>query len=184
MVLKVTECLAGGDDIFRNLSFAANSRIIGQDYFQQKVIPRQAAALADRLTSVLRPLFALQKPQHEWSFDVSAEWRSQKSRLCSIFEAALRVKTESVISEAIFEVDLPQSGSEYVADQMDSSEAMLSAKQGEQQKHVVLASLVPGLRAFTHKPKLVDYDNFRQPDSDPGADFGHIKRPVVFLCHE
>jgi hypothetical protein len=170
---------ADGEDVARNLDFAAHHTLIESEYFQQVLIPRRAEALAIRLSATIVPLFALQKPLTLWEVDILTEWKRKRPALERMFVSALRIKARALVSKDMFEVVFPPQACE--CNQFMEVENLERDSGGspQGQTSLVRLCLVPGLRRYAFDRKLVDYNSFRKPGSGPAGPSDLIASPIV-----
>ena len=70
---------ADGEDVARNLDFAAHHTLIESEYFQEALIRRRAEALAGRISATIVPHFGLHKPLALWEVDILTEWNRKET---------------------------------------------------------------------------------------------------------
>lgn len=172
---------ADGEDVARNLDFAAHHTLIESKYFQA-LIRRRAEALTVRISTTIMPLFGLQKPLALWEVDILAEWNRKRPALEKMFVSALRIKARALVSKDMFEVVFPPQAHKYNRKLMevenlerDSGGSLLA------RTFLVRLCLVPGLRKYAFDRKLVDYNSFRKPGSDPEGPSDPIASPLVII---
>jgi hypothetical protein len=173
---------ADGEDVARNLDFAAHSTLIEGKYFQEELIPRRASDLAVRLSATIAPLFALHKPLNLWEIDVLSEWNRQRPALQKIFASALRVKVRALVCKDVFEVVFPSQAHGYDQELMEVEK--LDRNSGESvlgHTPLVRLCLVPGLRKYPFDRKLVDYNSFQKPGDGTEGPSDLIAKPIVII---
>lgn len=112
--------------------------------------------------------------------DPFTTWNRNRAALESVFGSALKIKTRAFVSKDIFEVILPQQGSEYDPQLMETED--LDRDNGSSTRESasrVRLCLVPGLRKYPYDRKLVDCNSFRRPDGDSWGPFDPIAKPLV-----
>jgi hypothetical protein len=167
---------ADGEDVARNLDFAAHHTLIESEYFQEAIIRRRAEALAGRISATIVPLFGLQKPLALWEVDILTEWNRKRPALEKMFVSALRIKARALVSKDMFEVIFPPQAYKYDLGLMEVEE--LERDGGGS---LVRLCLVPGLRKYAFDRKLVDYNSFRKPGSGPEGPSDLIAKPIVII---
>jgi hypothetical protein len=170
-----------GEDVARNLDFAAHHTLIESDYFQA-LIGRRAETLADRISVTIKPLFGLQKPLDQWKVNILTKWDQRRPQLEKMLVSALRVKTKALVSKDIFEVVFPPQAYEYDGEIMEVEE--LERDSGGSllgQTSLVRLCLRPGLRKYAFDRKLVDYNSFRKPGSCPEGPSDLIAKAIVLI---
>jgi hypothetical protein len=156
--------------------------LIESEYFQEALIRRRAEALTVRISTTIVPLFGLQKPLALWEVDILTEWNRKRPALEKMFVSALRIKARALVSKDMFEVVFPPQAHKYNRELMevenlerDSGGSLLA------RTSLVRLCLVPGLRKYAFDRKLVDYNSFRKPGSDPEGPSDPIANPLVII---
>ncbi|PQE05224.1 hypothetical protein CJF30_00010179 [Rutstroemia sp. NJR-2017a BBW] len=95
-------------DRLYTLDLAAHRILIGRKCFKEELIRRKAAQLACKFSTALAPLFSLPLkesvglPFHTWDESVEV-WKDRRSHIHEIFQIALNLKAESVVTESQYE---------------------------------------------------------------------------------
>jgi hypothetical protein len=165
-----------GEDVARNLDFAAHHTLINNEYFQREIIPMRAAELAKRLRLALDPVLKAEKAYSGWRTDISSLWKPRLAALKYIFEVALRIKTKVLVTQDMFEIVLPAHGDSYDERLMQVENGLPANKFSR-----VRLAVAPGLQRFEYNRKMVDYNSFRLPVPMPNLGFDVMKRAMVVL---
>lgn len=165
-----------GEDVARNLDFAAHHTLINNEYFQREIIPMRAAELAKRLRLALDPVLKAEKAYSGWRTDISSLWKPRLAALKYIFEVALRIKTKVLVTQDMFEIVLPAHGDSYDERLMQVENGLPANKFSR-----VRLAVAPGLQRFEYNRKMVDYNSFRLPVPMPNPGFDVMKRAMVVL---
>jgi hypothetical protein len=115
----VADAGADGEDVARNLDFAAHHTLIESEYFQEALIRRRAEALTVRISTTIMPLFGLQKPLALWEVEILTEWNRKRPALEKMFVSALRIKARALVSRDMFEVVFPPQAYKYDRELME-----------------------------------------------------------------
>jgi hypothetical protein len=165
-----------GEDVARNLDFAAHHTLINNEYFQRDIIPMRAAELAKRLRLALDPVLEAEKAYSGWRTDISNLWKPRLAALKYIFEFALRIKTKVLVTQDMFEIVLPAHGDSY-------DERLMQVENGlpANESSRVLLAVAPGLQRFEYNRQMVDYNSFRLPVPMSNLGFDVMQRAMVVL---
>lgn len=109
------------------------------------------------------------------------QWQKEDQCLLGVFTDALKIKVHTLVSNAIFEVIYPISGTLVDCDAVELEKLTTSVprKNSASGTCVVQLPLAPGLRSHVHQRKLVDYNSFRKPGDDLSGDYVTIVAPLV-----
>ncbi|KAF8853664.1 hypothetical protein BDZ45DRAFT_748297 [Acephala macrosclerotiorum] len=100
----------------RNIELAAYNKLINEDHFQQKIVPKKAEDLAVRLSRALAPFFpadvnGTQQEGFETWGEAKIVWADRRFRMTEIFEGALRLKAATITTDQIFDFVVNMPGS-------------------------------------------------------------------------
>jgi len=166
----------------RNLDFAAHQSLIEEDFFQQHVIPRKAKSLADRLSRTLAPLFRRERSLNKSQTNPLRCWSKERPNLIKIFEHALRIKADTVVSKDLFEVVLYTPGTPFQNDVMEAETIEgVQAELSFYKTPTVKLCLLPAFQIHDHDRKLVDYNNFVRSGGNQRSNTYQITKAVVVL---
>lgn len=99
---------ADGNDRLYSLDMAAHRKIMEGRWFKKDSIPRRAKDFAVRLSNAIAPLFAKKTDSvkdglfHTWGEHPEC-WKDRKAHLEEIFQTALTLKAESVVTKSWYE---------------------------------------------------------------------------------
>jgi len=139
--------LIGGHESLYDLDLAVHRSIIESEGFKEVIVPEMSKIFRDRLTDALGPFFNEDlRPQ---------AIEKLRSSLTAVFELAVEVRAESLLSANHFELIWPAAGSAANEAEMESinSNPIANGK-------MVKLPLFPGLRAFHKEKAMVDYSGF------------------------
>ncbi|ESZ92421.1 hypothetical protein SBOR_7180 [Sclerotinia borealis F-4128] len=113
--------LVDGKDRLYSLDMAAHRAIIEGKWFKEESIPRRATDFAARLSNAMAPLFATTSDNiedglfHTWGEHPEC-WKDRRAHLQEIFQTALTLKANSVITKSRYEFVIYPVGTTFVDD--------------------------------------------------------------------
>ncbi|KAJ8062987.1 hypothetical protein OCU04_008232 [Sclerotinia nivalis] len=116
-----------GKDKLYSLDMAAHRTIIEGKWFKEESIPRRAMDLAARFSNAVAPLFAATPDSvedgsfHTWGEHTEC-WKDRRAHLQEIFQTALTLKAESVVTKCRYGFALYPAGTTFVGDTSDLKE--------------------------------------------------------------
>lgn len=158
-----TNTVDGKDKLYR-LDMAAHRTIVEEKRFKEKSIHRRAMDLADRFSNAVAPLFAATLDSvgdglfHTWG-EHTEFCKDRRAHLQEIFQAALTLKADSVVTKYRYEFALYPVGTTFVGDTSDLKESE-KPKNGD---NWILASFHvydPIIVGNTNETALVQTENF------------------------
>ncbi|EDN99548.1 predicted protein [Sclerotinia sclerotiorum 1980 UF-70] len=159
----IISSLDGKDKLYR-LDMAAHRTIVEGKRFKEKSIHRRAMDLADRFSNAVAPLFAATLDSvgdglfHTWG-EHTEFCKDRRAHLQEIFQAALTLKADSVVTKYRYEFALYLVGITFVGDTSDLKESE-KPKNGD---NWILASFHvydPIIVGNTNETTLVQTENF------------------------
>jgi hypothetical protein len=166
----------------RNLDFAAYQSLIEEDYFQQHVIPRKAKSLAKRLFRTLSPFFRREISLNKSQANTLRCWSKERRNLIKIFEHALRIKADTIVSKDLFEVVLYTPGTPFQKDVMEAETIEgVKAELSSYKTPTVKLCLLPAFQIHDHDRKLADNNNFVRSWGNQRSNTYEITKAVVVL---
>ncbi|CAD6447517.1 b2e0e720-fc8d-4f89-b3be-3d9cfdcdfa29 [Sclerotinia trifoliorum] len=117
-----------GRDKLYSLDMAAHRTMIEEKWFNEKLIPRRAMDLADRFSNAVAPLFTATSESvgdglfHTWGEHREC-WKDRRAHLQEIFQTALILKADSVVTKYLYEFALYPVGTTFVGDTSDLKES-------------------------------------------------------------
>jgi hypothetical protein len=118
---KSCSILLDKPDRLYTLDLAAHRILIERKCFKEELIRRKAIQLACKFSMALAPLFSLPSkesmglPFHTWGESVEI-WKDRKSHMHEIFQIALLLKAESVVTESQYEFAVYRLGRTHCGD--------------------------------------------------------------------
>ena len=155
--------MVDGATALRNLDYASNTSLLEDEFFQSHIIPQRATFLCRKLVQTLAPLFIECQIADSSRTDSSAAWSPEHNNLCQIFQAALKLKVEAILSSYQYEMVLHAPGTS-----IDKAAMVVETSDGcEDPSHLspvseVLLCVMPALFSFDQQDPdaTVDYNSF------------------------
>jgi hypothetical protein len=186
-VIDVTSAnwLPDGSIALRNLDFAAHRRLIQGRIFKDHIIPQRAIALACQWSQTLAPILQEDKSRHgdQDYFQLCSPEALKKARQANsvkIFEQALRLKADLLVSTYQFEAVLYPPGSVFDNKGM-IAEVMAGGRATPSQSMEVNLCLLPSLYALKREKKFVEYKNFDRRDSSQWKESERLTEAIVIV---
>ncbi|KAF5870578.1 putative zinc finger protein 470 protein [Botrytis fragariae] len=114
----------GGESKLSSLDIAAHRAIIEGKWLKEESIPKRATDLAARFSDTVAPLFASTPCNaeyglfHTWG-EHSECWKDRRAHLQEIFQTALTLKADSVVTKSRYGFSIYPPGTTFVRDETD-----------------------------------------------------------------
>ncbi|KAF7950228.1 hypothetical protein EAE96_007519 [Botrytis aclada] len=109
----------GGESKLSSLDIAAHRALIEGNWLREDLIPRRATDLAARFSSAVAPLFAITPYNaedglfHTWGEHLEC-WKDRRAHLQEIFQTALTLKADSVVTKSRYGFEIYPPGTTFV----------------------------------------------------------------------
>ncbi|KAI9650553.1 hypothetical protein NHQ30_000570 [Ciborinia camelliae] len=174
---------ADGKDRLCDLDLAAYRGIIEGKGFKEELLPRKATQLAARLSKALAPLFANSSDGmedgvfHTWGEPLES-WKDRRAHLQEIFQTALALKADSVVTKCRYEFEIYPIGTTFV-EKSTAGKGSSGLKSGDGWIHASFHIYDAKTIVNTKEDALVQTENFVRKTSG-GRDGAKYIKDLVF----
>jgi len=142
-----------GEESLYSLDTAVHQNIMKKESFIESTLPGMSATLTTRVLAAMQPLLD-QQPGKKTSDEL-------RISLESIMLRALRIRSLSLVGDASYESIFPPLGSTVNDNEMEAKEASAVNSSA-----IVRLTFCPGIRAYSKKKFMVQYEGFAGESED------------------
>jgi hypothetical protein len=155
-----------GEESLHSLDTAVHQKMIQKESFIESTLSGMSATLTTRVLAAIQPLLD-QQPGKKTSDEL-------RISIESIMLRALRIRSLSLIGDASYESIFPPLGSTINDDEMEAKEASAVNSSA-----VVRLTFCPGIRAYSKKKSMVQYEGFTGESEDTLEQMYSVKALVL-----
>ncbi|TGO49690.1 hypothetical protein BCON_0203g00010 [Botryotinia convoluta] len=154
----------GGESKLSSLDIAAHRALIEGNWLREELIPRRATDLAARFSSAVAPLFAITSYNaedglfHTWGEHLEC-WKDRRAHLQEIFQTALTLKADSVVTKSRYGFEIYPPGTTFVGCGTDVKETS-RLKSGSNWMHASFHIYDAVIIGNSKQSTLVQTENF------------------------
>ncbi|KAF7924993.1 uncharacterized protein EAE98_007081 [Botrytis deweyae] len=154
----------GGESKLSSLDIAAHRALIEGKWLKEESIPKRATDLAARFSNAVAPLFASTPYSaedglfHTWG-EHSECWKDRRAHLQEIFQTALTLKADSVVTKSRYGFTIYPPGTTFAGDETDVEETS-RPKSGSSWMHASFHIYDAEIIGNSNQSALVQTENF------------------------